>query len=300
MADLIVTGLFSADSPGFVPASGGSVLNFLRADGSWVAAGGLSDGDYGDIIVGGTGTTMTIDNGVVTTAKLGGDITTAGKALLDDANAAAQRTTLGLGTAAVENVGAFEAAGAVATHAAVTQTHGITAFGASLVDDLTAGDARTTLGLAAVAASGSASDLGSGTLPIARIGANAIDGTKIFRGATSGHVLTSNGAGADPTYQPGGGPGGAPTYTAFAKNLGTARRSGTFDITGLSGLTADKFVDIRQTAAAITSKGSARDEGEMDSISLTGYVVDATTIRAFWNATGVVVGDYQFAYLVSG
>ncbi|MFY9345588.1 MAG: hypothetical protein WAT39_24065 [Planctomycetota bacterium] len=35
------------------------------------------------------------------TVKLGGDITTAGKALLDDANASAQRTTLGLGALAV-------------------------------------------------------------------------------------------------------------------------------------------------------------------------------------------------------
>ena len=33
------------------------------------------------------------------------DLTAAGKALLDDANAAAQRTTLGLGTAAVLNTG---------------------------------------------------------------------------------------------------------------------------------------------------------------------------------------------------
>lgn len=38
------------------------------------------------------------------TVKLGGDITTAGKALLGDADAAAQRSTLGLGTAATLNV----------------------------------------------------------------------------------------------------------------------------------------------------------------------------------------------------
>jgi hypothetical protein len=80
----------------------GSALTHAELDANFTDLDGRTgDGDKGDIVVTGSGTNWTIDAGVITTTKLGGDITTAGKALLDDATAAAQRTTLGLGTAAV-------------------------------------------------------------------------------------------------------------------------------------------------------------------------------------------------------
>ena len=100
-------------------------LKFKFGDGytSWislsyassVSSGSLSDGDKGDIVVSGSGATWTIDTGVVSTSKMGGDVTTAGKALLDDADATAQRVTLGLGSIATQNANAVSITGGTLT-----------------------------------------------------------------------------------------------------------------------------------------------------------------------------------------
>lgn len=103
-----------------------------------------------------------------------------------------------LGTAAAAATGDFEAAGSVATHAVVTSSvHGISAFGATLVDDADASTARGTLGLstAATTASTDYATAAQGGLADSAMqpGDDAAD---LGSGAaTDGYVATADGAG---------------------------------------------------------------------------------------------------------
>lgn len=90
--------------------------------------------------------------------------------------------------------------------------------------------------------------------------------------------------------------GSSSTFTVITQDLGIGR-SGTFDITGLSGLTANKPVTVIQTNDPITSKGDATDEPEMDMIFAVGYTLDATSIRVTWQCSSIVAGEYTFGYL---
>lgn len=97
--------------------------------------------------------------------------------------------------------------------------------------------------------------------------------------------------------------GGALTLTTVENDLGALPLySGTFDITGLSGLSAGKAVSINQAAGPYTNKGDRQDEAEMDFLVVKGYVVNATTIRCYWNtdvASGPISGNVKFNYIVS-
>ena len=145
---------FTSSLKGLAPASGGGTTNFLRADGTWTAppTGGVTDGDKGDITVSSSGTVWTIDAGVVSYAKI--------------QNVSATDKILGRSTAGAGSV----------------EEIACTAAGRALLDDADAAAQRTTLGLATIASSGSASDLTSGTVGTARLATGTADATTFLRG----------------------------------------------------------------------------------------------------------------------
>jgi len=144
-------------------------------------AGSLANGDYGDFTV--SSGVATIDNDAVTYAKIqnvsatdkllgrsssgAGDIeeitcTAAGRALIDDADATAQRATLGLviGTnvqaydpelAAIAGLTSAADKGIQFTGSGTAATFDLTAAGKALLDDADAAAQRTTLGLGTLA-----------------------------------------------------------------------------------------------------------------------------------------------------
>lgn len=147
---------------------------------------GVSDGDKGDITVSASGATWTIDAGVIGTAKLGGDITSAGKALLDDADAAAQRTTLGIGTSDSPTFAGLTLTGA-----------GILAAGTVTQPTLApTGDSNTGIWFPA-ADTIAVSSNGSERLRIGSSGQLGIGGANY---GTAGQVLTSQGSSNTPAW----------------------------------------------------------------------------------------------------
>jgi hypothetical protein len=97
--------------------------------------------------------------------------------------------------------------------------------------------------------------------------------------------------------------GGAPVLTLVEKSLlasPAARRNGSFQITGLSGLTVDQPVYIQQANGPYTGKGTRQDEAEMDQLTVTAKVLSATAIQCYWESNHRVRGNFKFSYFVGG
>jgi hypothetical protein len=172
-----------------------------------------------DVTGSGTGSfATTIAAGVVSTSKLGGDITTAGKALLDDADAAAQRTTLGLGTLATQS-GTFSgtSSGTNTGDQTISLTGDVTGSGTGSFAATIANDAVTNAKLANMTAStikaritASTGDPEDATLTqVLDLVGSAAQGDILYRGAstwtrlaagTSGQYLKTLGTGANPEW----------------------------------------------------------------------------------------------------
>jgi hypothetical protein len=88
--------------------------------------------------------------------------------------------------------------------------------------------------------------------------------------------------------------------TEVEKNLGSIPAwSGSFQITGLSGLTPDAPVMITQSNGPYTGKGSLADEAE-EQVSVSGKVLNTTTIQCYWESVnGPIAGNVKFLYAVA-
>jgi len=208
----------------------------------------------------------------------------------------------------------YSAAGAISAHAAITTTHGISAFGATLVDDADAAAARTTLGLGSVentaltAWAGSTAITTLGTIATGTWSGTAIAANKGGTGQTTyaiGDILYASSTSALSRLAVGTNgyvltlAAGVPTWaaasggiTGFTSSLNTAAPNGTTNVAQL--LTATASAD---GSIALTPKGTGGILAQVPDNTTTGgnargtYFVDLQMSRNA--ATQVAGGSYS-------
>jgi hypothetical protein len=200
--------VYSSTSAGAKINCSGSQQVFItvsKEDINSLGGGSLSDGDYGDIVVSGSGTVLSIDTSVATTF---------GRSLMDDADATAGRATLGLGTMATETASNYLTTAAAAsgyqpldaelsaiasltsaadrlpyyTGSGTAALATFTTAGRNLLDDADTTAQRTTLGLGTAATQNTGTS--GATIPFLN-GGNVWSGTNNF-GTGTGTGATVN------------------------------------------------------------------------------------------------------------
>ena len=150
--------VFKHSASGFTPASGSAAV-YIKSDnklyvkdssGTEAAAGGVADGDKGDITVSNSGATWTIDANAVTNADLAQVATatlkgrsTAGTGNVEDLSASDARTVLGLATTSAVTFASLATSPAANTAAFTTTGYSLTGTNAQSLVDL-AGTWNTT------------------------------------------------------------------------------------------------------------------------------------------------------------
>ena len=113
----------------------------------------------------------------------------------------------------------------------------------------------------------------------------------------SGRILTSNGAGAQPTWNVGGGGGGASATTVEVNVATTPKTGGKFTITDAA-IGASSKVLVWQAPGPYTGKGTRADEAQLAPVKVSAVSPAAGSAVVYWEAEGHVatvpgyVGDF--------
>jgi len=210
------------------------------------------------------------------------DLTAAGKALLDDANAAAQRTTLGLviGTnvqaydaefAAIAGLTSAADKGIQFTGCGTASTYDITSAGKALLDDANASAQRTTLGLAI------GSDVQAYDAQLADVAGLAVTDGGIIVGDGSNFVLET----------------GATARASLGLTIGTHVQAYDAELAAIAGLTsaADKGIQFTGSGTAAVYDLTAAGKALLDDANAAAQLVTLGVTPTAAELTAAADGD---------